>query len=323
MEQINQLRICVEKDNDLLELGKMRNNKILRAAFLSKKLWDANTVLYIYFMNNNPDIRKTPLSFFKTLDDDNNIIPLDPLQYDVYKNSIIDMIKIVIKERFEPIINIKFKYTDDPKKSQIRINFVKNGGSWSYVGKGCLKKDYTEATMNFGWFDVPTVIHEFCHALGMIHEHQSTLGQSIEWDVEKLKKWAKSTYNWDEQQVMDQIVYKYDSSSLNGSDFDPFSVMLYYFPAYVTLNNKGSRQNLRLSKYDTYFLNKKYPTDNPNAIQEFYQKTYGEELDPENIKEYLIKGTPQGDKTFLQEYYIYTIIFLTVILIFIFVFFKK
>ena len=74
MNQINQLRICVEKDDDLVELEKLRNNKILRAAFLQKKIWDPNTELYIYFMNNNPDIEKTPLSWLKQLDDDNNII---------------------------------------------------------------------------------------------------------------------------------------------------------------------------------------------------------------------------------------------------------
>lgn len=324
MSKINQLRICVEKDIDINELEKLKNNKILRAAFLQNRKWNENTELFIYFMNKNPTISKTPLYMLeKKVDDDNNIIPLDPLQYDVYNNSIIDMIKIIIKERFEPIINIKFNFTDDPKKSQIRIDFDPDKGSWSYVGKGCLKKGYDEATMNFAWFDVPTVIHEFCHALGMIHEHQSTLGNSIQWDVEKLKKWAKDTYGWDEKQVMSQIVYKYDSTSLNGSDFDPFSIMLYYFPASVTLDNKGSRQNLRLSKYDTYFLNKIYPTDNTNAIQEFYKKVYDEELDPNNIKEYLTKyDNNNNEQTFLSKYFIYIIIISIVITLIIIIIFK-
>jgi len=47
--------------------------------------------------------------------------------------------------------------------------------------------------MNFGWFDdntsdsefSRTVIHEFGHALGMIHEHQHPLA-AIPWDKDKV-----------------------------------------------------------------------------------------------------------------------------------------
>ena len=320
MSQINQLRICVQKDVNINQINKIKNRK-LRAALLISKRWDPNTELTIYFINKNPTITKTPLDMLKDqVDEDNNIIPLDPLQYEVYNNSIIDMIKIIIKERFEPIVNIKFKFTEDPN-SIIRINFDPKDGAWSYIGNGCLSIKYDEPTMNFGWFDVPTVIHEFCHALGMIHEHQNTLGETIDWDVPKLLKWAKDTYNWDEDQVRTQIIYKYNKNSLNGTDFDPFSVMLYYYPAYVTLNNKGTRQNLRLSKNDTFFLNQMYPTDNPNAIQEFYKKAYNEELDPQNIKEYLVKS-PEN-KSFLSKYYIYIIISIIIILIIIIIIILK
>ena len=40
--------------------------------------------------------------------------------------------------------------------------------------------------MNFSWFDVPTILHEFCHALGMMHEHNNT---DINWSVPKLNKY--------------------------------------------------------------------------------------------------------------------------------------
>lgn len=39
--------------------------------------------------------------------------------------------------------------------------------------------------MNFGWVDVPTVIHEMGHMLGMIHEHQNPKGQNIDWNDKK------------------------------------------------------------------------------------------------------------------------------------------
>ena len=50
--------------------------------------------------------------------------------------------------------------------------------------------------------------------------------------------------------------------------------MLYFFPAKITLNNKGTHQNLRLSKNDVKFLNKMYP-GSPQDPDTFLKKAYG------------------------------------------------
>jgi len=56
--------------------------------------------------------------------------------------------------------------------------------------------------------------------------------------------------------------------------FDPKSIMLYFFPASITINNKGTHQNLRLSKKDVKFLNKMYPNSRENP-DSFLKKIYG------------------------------------------------
>ena len=94
-------------------------------------------------------------------------------------------VREVIKE-WENWANIKFeeKKLEKPrdKPGYLRISFNTNDGSWSYVGKSL--KDKTEAvTMNFGWVkdeqvsvqpkERGVILHEFGHALGMLHEHAS------------------------------------------------------------------------------------------------------------------------------------------------------
>ena len=40
--------------------------------------------------------------------------------------------------------------------------------------------------MNLGFVDRSTVLHEFGHSLGLIHEHQSPFPGGFEWDRENV-----------------------------------------------------------------------------------------------------------------------------------------
>lgn len=40
--------------------------------------------------------------------------------------------------------------------------------------------------MNLGFVDRPTVLHEFGHSLGLIHEHQSPFPGGFEWNRENV-----------------------------------------------------------------------------------------------------------------------------------------
>ena len=129
--------------------------------------------------------------------------------------------------------------------------------------------------MNLGWFDVCTVIHEFGHMLGMIHEHQASV--PIPWNIKNLYKWGESM-NWDKEKVNSNILDKYNLDWLNGSKYDPDSIMLYFYAPYLTTNNKGTKENERLSPLDVLWINKMYPTKDPNAAVKFYKKVYGEDI---------------------------------------------
>jgi len=80
--------------------------------------------------------------------------------------------------------NISFSFVQEGTP-QIRIAFDANGGSWSFVGKENNSIASDKPTMNLGWLDGSSdtitadehgvILHEFGHAIGLLHEHQSPL----------------------------------------------------------------------------------------------------------------------------------------------------
>ena len=74
---------------------------------------------------------------------------------------------------------------------------------------------------------------------------------------------------------------KYDRESITGSEFDPLSIMLYFFPANLTKNNKGTYQNLRLSGKHVLYITKMYGKE--EDAPKLYQDMYGESIE-KNIK---------------------------------------
>jgi len=87
--------------------------------------------------------------------------------------------------QWESYANIKFSPIDDVKTAMIRIAFNRSGGSWSFVGGENTTIKVDQPTMNLGWVDGAdtvvsdsergVILHEFGHALGLMHEHQSPL----------------------------------------------------------------------------------------------------------------------------------------------------
>ena len=279
------VKICVDKltASDQRQLNTLRNMnpstaqyRKLSAAFYTQKLWPNNKTVNIVFLEEPKNITRTKLSVMESARDANgNPLKLDPLQYKVEKMGIIPAIITIVNERINPIVNLKFKFTRVIADAQIRITFDPNGGAWSLLGTDCLKEK--GPTMNFGWFDVATTIHEFGHAIGMVHEHQNPKRNKIMWDKEKVYAWAKQTQGWDKETTYHNIVEKYDSNQINGSDYDPLSIMLYFFPGSLTTNNIGTQQNLRLSPYDVEYINANYK-NSPQTPSEFYKKAYNEKI---------------------------------------------
>lgn len=279
MSDIIETRICVQKmlPHHQREYNTLQRNsrspqhmQRLSAAFFAKKIWPKNTKIKIAFIGTGKQIKRT------TIQEIGNG-KIDPLQKHIDNMSVRQAVKKIVRERIQPLVNLKLEFVDNPLHAHVRISFEADSGSWSLVGTDALHEK-TAATMNLGWFDVATTMHEFGHMLGMIHEHQNPNGQDIKWDDAKVFAWAKSTQGWSEKITENNIINKYNSSSINGSSFDPLSIMLYFFPSNLTINNKGTHQNLRLSGEDVLWIHNIYPVEHGDTPADFYQKTYSQSL---------------------------------------------
>jgi len=162
--------------------------------------------------------------------------------------------------------NLKFDFNGAPA-ADIRISFDPNDGAWSYVGTDCRGIPFNQATMNLGFMDGGTTAHEFGHAIGLAHEHQNPAG-GIQWnETVVIRELAKSPNFWDEATARHNVLRKYTADQINGTRFDPDSIMLYFFPDDWTLNGIGTKANDMLSALDKSFAAgaKMYPKTGPTV----------------------------------------------------------
>ena len=280
---LTNLRICVEKplpeEEHIMKTLSDRSNshqhfKKLTAAFLIKKMWPKNATISVSFVSSPNTIKNvdwTPMAVLKGLkNNDGSSVPLDPIEEKVRKLSPVEAVKKVVRERIQPIVGLKFIFV--PKNGHVRVGFNPYGGTSSLVGTDCIKSN-RRVTMNFGWLDAGTIMHEFGHVLGMIHEHQNPKGTPIPWDDSKVYEWAKQTQGWNHQTTYHNIIERYKVDQLNASNFDKRSIMLYFFPASLTTDHKGTPSNHRLSLEDATYISKIYP-GGMIPPSEFYANIY-------------------------------------------------
>lgn len=152
-----------------------------------------------------------------------------------------------------------------------------------------------QSTCTSGWVPGATVIHEFGHALGMLHEHQNNLQDSN--PIVLNRPQVVSYYNcigMGESGAATNVLDTYmcqpgQTCSYTGTKFDPQSIMLYYLPSawiegctpYKSLNDCNSilsdsqtcsknptKPNFVLSSQDIGWLQQQYPltTTDPPVI---------------------------------------------------------
>ncbi len=125
----------------------------------------------------------------------------------------------------------------------------------------------SEPTINFGWLKPGlaaeeysgVVLHEFGHALGMIHEHQSPCG-GMQWnEAAVIADLSGPPYYWSESTIHINVFNRYSQEQSNFSDFDPKSIMLYTFPKHWAVGELEFPRNTELSEVDKAFIRKCYP----------------------------------------------------------------
>lgn len=165
--------------------------------------------------------------------------------------------------------NLSFDFNNAPD-AEIRIAFNSSDGAWSYIGTDALGIPQDQPTMNLGFLDGGTAAHEFGHAIGLAHEHQNPEG-GIKWnEAEVIRDLSGPPNYWNEDQIRLNVLDKYSVDQIKGTDFDPDSVMLYFFPDSWVSNGNGTKANETLSDLDKAFIAsaEAYPRDTAKAVVE-------------------------------------------------------
>jgi hypothetical protein len=235
------LDVCIDRvipeelEAAATEAERQEQGDAIRLAMVRKKKWKNGRKLRVRFLDGDPEVQKKVAAVAK--------------EWTKHANMMLD-------------------FGNDPN-AEIRISF-KEIGYWSAVGTDALVEEYfrkNQPTMNFGGFSRSTpdseyqrvVLHEFGHALGCIHEHQSPAG-GIKWNKAQIyRDLSGPPNNWDRATIDHNMFAKYDKTQTNFTKFDPQSIMLYSFPRTWTLDGMTFPSNTKLSATDTKYIKEQYP----------------------------------------------------------------
>lgn len=216
---------------------------------------------------------------------ENNLLWNKDILFVSFKGGDFNLISSIatVAQEWTKYANIKFDFGIDQNKktfrkwvngdsSDIRIGF-EDRGYWSFVGTEALNLElcpHGSLTMNLENFNVqlPTnwkrlILHEFGHALGFHHEHQSPTVQ-CDFNFDKLYA-DMSKLGWSKEQV-DYNFQQLSGHGLYFSKHDPLSIMHYAFDEKYYESGKNSpcfiiSENHSLSNSDKLLAQKAYPKD--------------------------------------------------------------
>ena len=224
----NERHYCVVVSTD-----EQRTND--KAALLNAARWNTGDEVRVMFMDGDPDLK--------------------------------DRVRAVAERWTGPdMANLAFQFVEQGD-AEIRVAFQEGDGSWSYLGTQCRDIPTDESTMNYGWLTPDStddevqnvVLHEFGHALGLIHEHQNPQG-GIDWNEPAvIADLGGPPNNWDEQTVRHNVLDHYRLEDVTATEVDPESIMMYPIPASWTNDGFSADINSDLSEKDKQLIREVYP----------------------------------------------------------------
>jgi hypothetical protein len=132
-------------------------------------------------------------------------------------------------------IGLEFQEVSQLSEAEVRIGYsTADGSSASAVGRDVLKVPLNEPTTVYGWdlttpYGSGTALHELGHVIGMEHEHQNPYA-GIKWHEQAVyDALAKPPNSWDHDTTYHNILEKLTPQQVQGSTWDPDSIMEYEF----------------------------------------------------------------------------------------------
>ncbi|WP_396594121.1 M12 family metallopeptidase [Brevundimonas sp. R86498] len=226
--------------------------------------------------------------------------------------------KTVVREAFQTWkslgIGLDFVEVSDRTEAELRIGFDQNDGSWSYVGTDVLHNEFRGRTMNFGWdltteWGKATALHEIGHALGMPHEHQNPMSGIVWNETAVIAAFSGYPNYWKEPDIRHNILRKISRGEVEGSTWDPHSIMHYPFePGMISApkpyDTDGVAENTTLSARDKAWMVRFYPPLSAPAAIDVMElmplgNAVGDQRDyvfkPDATREYTVQTVGKSD----------------------------
>lgn len=207
-----------------------------------------------------------------------------------------DFLKSKVKyyaQLWEQFANIDFVFVESGN-AEIRVSFnTEKGASWSLVGKNSNEYSVVKAgnstrtvtgnfgaSMNFGWFNSNTnetefrrtTLHEFGHALGLLHEHQNN-NRNFEWNKPVVLNYYVNQLGWTPEKVENALFKRYGTGTeYSNKEYDRMSIMHYSVDPSFTKNGAAVGNNTQLSSGDKAIIAEMYPFNNVANKTEFTYK---------------------------------------------------